>query len=185
MISAGELEFRDALKRLERAREAAEQSNKSKSKFLAMMSHEIRTPLNAIIGSLSLLRDETDLNDRLSFIDTALTSAENLQTIISDILDISKLEAEVLELDFSDVSIADVITEVTAVLEPRAKEKNIYLEWSVENDDLRSITIDVSRVRQVLINLVSNAIKFTEDGGSDCGHIIQTTWPHAAFSELM
>jgi len=150
---------------LERAREAAEQSNKSKSKFLAMMSHEIRTPLNSIIGSLSLLRDETDLKDRSSFIETAQTSAENLQIIISDILDISKLEAEVLDLEFSDVSIADVITEVTSVLEPRAKEKNIYLEWSVENDDLRAITIDVTRVRQVLINFVSNAIKFTEDGG--------------------
>ncbi len=150
---------------LEHAREAAEQSNKSKSKFLAMMSHEIRTPLNAIIGSLSLLRDESNADDQLTFIDTAQTSAENLQTIISDILDISKLEAEVLDLEFSDVSIANVLTEVASVLEPRAKEKDIYLEWFVENDDLRAISIDVTRVRQVLINFVANAIKFTEEGG--------------------
>ncbi len=150
---------------LEEARVAAEESNKSKSRFLAMMSHEIRTPLNAIIGCIGLLRDEEDVEKRMQFIETAKMSAENLQTIINDVLDISKLEVDALKLEPTVSNPLDVVRDVVAVMEPRAVEKGLYLEWSVPTDTPQVVNTDVARLRQVLINFVSNAIKFTDSGG--------------------
>ncbi len=146
------------------AREAAEASNTSKSRFLAMMSHEIRTPLNAIIGTVSLLNEESDEKKRGQFLSTARKAAENLQSIINDILDISKLEAEGLDFEPTISNPVDTINDVISVMEPRAQEKGINLEWSHSENMPALINTDVARLRQILINFVSNAIKFTDAG---------------------
>lgn len=146
------------------AREAAEESNRSKSRFLAMMSHEIRTPLNAIIGTVSLLNEGHDETRREKFLSTAKKAAENLQSIINDILDISKLESEGLNFESTTANPVDAIRDVIEVMEPRAMEKGINLEWSHSTNMPALINTDFARLRQILINIISNAIKFTDAG---------------------
>lgn len=149
---------------LEDAKAAAEESNQAKSRFLAMMSHEIRTPLNAIVGILGLIEDEDDQVERKKFTDTARKSSESLQTIISDILDISKLEANVLELEFETIDTSMVLNDVANVMHPRAQEKNLNFDVIISEGLPTSLTTDVARVRQILVNFVSNALKFTDHG---------------------
>ncbi len=145
------------------AQEAGE-ANKAKSQFLANMSHEIRTPMNGVIGMADLLT-QTDLTPRQKrFADTIRTSADALLMLINDILDFSKIEAGRLELESTDFELRQTVEDVCELLAERAHEKK--LELAVEVDDATPTRVkgDPGRLRQILINLVGNAIKFTEKG---------------------
>lgn len=146
-------------------RDRAEEANRAKARFLAMMSHEIRTPLNAVLGVLGLLSETELSDDQDRYVDTGRTSGEALLTVINDILDFSKMEAGKLELELSPFDPADLALVVVEVLSPRAAEKNITLQ--LENTSVLPSPLlgDPGRLRQVLLNFGSNAIRFTEQGG--------------------
>jgi PAS domain S-box-containing protein len=151
---------------LKHAKEQAEAANRTKSEFLANMSHEIRTPLNGILGFTELLiRDETgDEAERRDYIRTIRTSGKHLLELINDILDLSKIEAGQLQVETTSCSPHHLIAEVVSVLRARAQEKGIDLEYRWESEIPESIQSDPYRLRQLLMNLVGNAVKFTEQG---------------------
>lgn len=152
---------------LAKARDAAEAASQSKSAFLANMSHEIRTPMNAILGFTEVLRRniEHDENKRRKHLNTIHSSGTHLLNLINDILDLSKIEADRLEVESIPVNIAAIVSEVVTVMRVRADEKAIRLDYEFEGPIPASIVSDPARIRQILTNLVGNAIKFTEAGG--------------------
>lgn len=141
-------------------------ANNSKSTFLANISHEIRTPLTAIIGFSDSLRDESlGEDERTDAITTINESGKHLLRIINDILDISKVEADKIDIEHIEVSLFDVIHEVKSIVQPQAEQKNLYLNIEYHFPLPRKITNDPVRIKQILLNLFSNAIKFTSVGG--------------------
>ncbi len=150
---------------LKKATEAAESSNIAKTRFLANMSHEIRTPLNAITGMIRLFRETSLDPSQLKLLGNMNTASENLLTVINDILDFSKIESGQITLDRTDFNINELCRRVYDANEYRAEGKNIKLQYSVDPAIPEFLKGDPVRLHQVLNNLVSNAIKFTNEGG--------------------
>ena len=156
--------MRDQQAQLEAARKAAEAANRAKSAFLANMSHEIRTPMNGVVGMAELLCDTALTEEQRLFAETIRSSGEALLVIINDILDYSKIEAERLTLRPEPFDLERTIHEVTMLLQPRAREKGIDLMIDFDMFLPTRFVGDPGRLRQVLTNLIGNAVKFTEKG---------------------
>lgn len=167
---------------LRQTKDAAEKANRSKSEFIAVMSHEVRTPINGIMGMLQLLRGSHLSGDQEDCVDTALGASRNLLRILDDILDISRMEAGALPLVEESFTVAQVTDPVHAMLAPQAQAKGLTFEMLAAPDLPPLLTGDAGRIRQVLVNLVSNAVKCTDTGGvrvelyplPRCGHAERT-----------
>ncbi|QDG54713.1 response regulator [Persicimonas caeni] len=152
------------LEALERAKQEADAANRSKSEFLANMSHEIRTPMTAILGYADVLLSHLDDPDNRHCVETIKRNGNFLLEIINDILDLSKIEAGKLEIDTTRAAPDELVAEVSSLMHVRAQEKQIPLVVEYDGDLPETIETDPTRLRQVLVNLVGNAIKFTDDG---------------------
>ncbi|WP_151635873.1 AAA family ATPase [Noviherbaspirillum aerium] len=149
------------------ARQAADAANRAKSTFLANISHELRTPLNGVLGYAQILRQDTTLNARqVAGVDVIRQSGEHLLTLINDILDIAKIEAGKLSLNPSDIRLTDFLYVITQIINVKATQKGLQFISDIAPDLPNGIRVDARLLRQVLLNLLANAIKFT-----DCGQV--------------
>jgi len=149
---------------LRRAKEAAEESTRAKGIFLATMSHELRTPMNGVLGCTQLLKDTSLTDQQRELIETMHRSADALLTLVNDILDFSKIEAGKMTLEVADVNLRSLICDVTTLMEGLASKKGLTVSVQIDPDVPEEFRGDSIRLRQILFNLVGNAIKFTERG---------------------
>jgi two-component system, sensor histidine kinase and response regulator len=167
--------LRVAYQKAEQARHEADEANKAKSVFLATMSHEIRTPMNGVIGMASLLNETSLTTEQREYAKTISTCGESLLTVINDILDFSKIESGNMELEQRDFDLRNCIEEVLDVFAGKAGKLGLDLVYEIDYNVPAQIIGDSLRLRQVLVNLVSNAIKFTEHGEIFVGvHLLKT-----------
>ncbi len=152
---------------LRKAKEIAEEANRSKSSFLANMSHEIRTPMNAILGFADVLRRGYEKNEaeRRKHLNTIHSSGQHLLQLIDDVLDLSKIESGRMELERIEMAPHAIACEVVKTLAVKAEEKSIFLDLDVEGPIPEKVLGDPTRMRQIITNLISNAVKFTDAGG--------------------
>ena len=158
-----------------KAKEVAERANKAKSEFLANMSHEIRNPLNAIIGMTRTLSKTPMSNEQQEFLNSINISSISLLSILNDILDFSKIEANKVELTFANFNLEEMLSSITTTFEPLARSRNISLTYQISEKTPLDLYGDEKKIVQILNNLISNAIKFTNEGKveiiADCGII--------------
>jgi signal transduction histidine kinase/DNA-binding response OmpR family regulator len=163
-IIAGSIYREQFEKDIIEARKIAEDANKAKSEFLANMSHEIRTPMNAILGFSEIMLNTTNDDKNKKYLNTILSSGRTLLSLINDILDLSKIEAGQMEIVEEPTRIHVVFNEIIQIFQARAAEKNLSLEMDIDPNFPEIVTLDDVRLRQILFNLVGNAIKFTQKG---------------------
>ncbi len=159
------IELKRYKENLMQAKEQAEESSKVKSEFLANMSHEIRTPISGILGVVDLLKASSLSTQQKDYVSIIESSTDLLMTIINDILDLSKIEAGKMTLENIPFDIRKNLNDVLALFETKAKEKDLYLKLEVADDVPQVLVGDPVRIKQIYMNLISNAIKFTEKGG--------------------
>jgi len=168
LVATNITKHKEAEEEFKLAKEAAEIANAAKTAFLANMSHEIRTPLGAVLGFSELLADQRlSSAERFSYVAAIKRNGDLLSNIINDILDLSKVEAGKLETERQDIPLADVLMDFTAILSLQAQEKGLRLTVSQDGSVPHHIRTDPLRLRQILINIVGNAIKFTQRGSVD------------------
>ena len=150
---------------LRKARDDAQRMSRTKDEFLANMSHEIRTPMNGVIGTLQLLEDTSLTESQHEYVNVAYKSADALLSILNDILDLSKIEAGKLEFESIPFDLRDIVNDVVVLHALKAEQIGIYLNSEIDDRIPDRVVGDPTRMRQVLVNLISNAIKFTSEGG--------------------
>ena len=158
------LELKDSISKANLMKKKAETANKAKSEFLANMSHEIRTPMNAIIGFSDLLSSMIIDQKQKSYLESIQVSSKNLLRLINDILDLSKIEAGKLEIQYEVINPYLIFNEIKQVFETKISEKNLDFIIEVDNTLPKALMLDEVRFRQILFNLIGNAVKFTEKG---------------------
>jgi signal transduction histidine kinase/ActR/RegA family two-component response regulator/HPt (histidine-containing phosphotransfer) domain-containing protein len=164
LMAHAQRERRGAERALATARDEAVEASRAKTEFLAVMSHELRTPMNGVMGMTSLLLATALSDQQRDYAETVRTSAESLLMLLNDVLDLSKVEADRLELEVIDFDLHPVVRDVVHLLEPVARGQGVSLTAEVGDDVRLALRGDPARLRQVLINLVGNAVKFTPSG---------------------
>jgi PAS domain S-box-containing protein len=156
---------KNLLTELSKAKEIAEEANQAKSLFLANLSHEIRTPMNSIIGFTQMLEKMIVDPKQLNYVEAIKSSGKTLLNLINDILDLSKIEANKLTLRYEPVNIRHVFTEMSHLFQLRSEQKGLYFDCQIDEDVPVAVSLDELKFKQILINIIGNALKFTDVGG--------------------